>query len=63
MSTLLTEIRKFLDKHRMAETRLGRLAVGDPNLVRDIRLGRQPRPDMQRRIREFLETYEGNVKS
>ena len=51
---LLRDIERFLSETRMAWTRFGRLAVGDPRLVHDMRLGREPRPDTEAKIRAFM---------
>lgn len=48
------EIEKFLRRTAMPATRFGKLAVGDPGLVRDLRNGREPRPKMVARIEAFL---------
>lgn len=48
------EIEKFLRRTAMPATRFGKLAVGDPRLVRDLRNGREPRPKMVARIEAFL---------
>lgn len=38
---LITTIESFLGRHGMAPTRFGRDAVGDPNLLTDLREGRR----------------------
>ena len=48
------EIEKYLRRTAMPATRFGRLAVGDPRLVLDLRNGREPRPKMVARIEAFL---------
>lgn len=52
------EIEKFLQRTRMPHTLFGRLAVGDPRLVRDLRNGREPRAKMVARIEAFLAAQE-----
>ncbi|UYY59800.1 hypothetical protein [Sphingomonas sp. S2-65] len=48
------EIEKYLRRTEMTATRFGRLAVGDPRLVKDLRNGREPRAKMVARIQAFL---------
>ncbi|MBO9624032.1 MAG: hypothetical protein J7500_15090 [Sphingomonas sp.] len=52
------KIEKFLRRTDMAPTRFGRLAIGDPRLVHDLRRGREPRPRMVARIEAFLAAQE-----
>lgn len=52
------KIEKFLRRTDMPPTRFGRLAIGDPRLVRDLRNGREPRPRMVARIEAFLAEQE-----
>jgi hypothetical protein len=42
----------------MPWTKFGRLSVRDPRIVADMRNGREPRPAMQRRLEQFMNTYE-----
>ena len=55
---VLRKVEKFLRKSDMPATRFGRLAVGDPRLVRDLRNGREPRAKMVSRIEAFLAAQE-----
>lgn len=48
------EIELFLRATGMRPTRFGRLAARDPRLVFDIRMGRELRPNLQRRVRGFM---------
>lgn len=41
---LLSLITRHLDRTHTPETKFGRLAVGDPRFVNDLRNGREPRP-------------------
>jgi hypothetical protein len=52
------EIEKFLRRTNMPAAQFGRLAVGDPSLVRDLRNGREPRPKMVARIETFIAAQE-----
>ena len=47
-----------MQKTGMAPTRFGELAVGDPNLVRDLSAGRELRSATARRIVDFILTGE-----
>jgi hypothetical protein len=38
---LIAKIEEFIERHAMAETRFGRDAVRDPNLLNDLRAGRR----------------------
>ena len=51
---VLWKIERFLKRTEMPVTKFGRLAVGDPRLVRDLRNGREPRSTTVRRIEAFL---------
>lgn len=55
--SLLIEIDRFLRRTRMPETKFGRLAVRDPRLVHDLRLGREPQPPMIAKVLTFIATY------
>lgn len=52
-STLLDWIENHLKEHGISATRFGRIAVGDPRFVLDLRNGRSPR----RKTIAKLETY------
>lgn len=54
---LLRRIERFLSKTKLPQTLFGRLAVGDPRLVTDLRNGRIPRPAMETRVEHFMNTY------
>ena len=55
---LLREVEKFLRYRRVAPTRFGRDAVGDPRFVFDLRNGREPRPQTVARVRAYLEAIQ-----
>lgn len=57
---MLPEITRFLRRSGMPPTKFGRLAVNDPRLVGDLKLGRQPGCAIQARVREFI-AREGGV--
>lgn len=51
---LLARIDAFLDRHGMAESRFGRDATGEGDLVSSIRKGRSPTLKMLHRITAFM---------
>ena len=51
---LLEQIEAYLARHRMPPSKFGRLAVGDPRFVEDLRAGRQPRTATRERISRYL---------
>ncbi len=52
--TMLRGIEKFLRRTDMPVTRFGRLALGDPRLVTDMRNGRELRARTEARVRAFI---------
>ncbi|AJP70982.1 hypothetical protein [Sphingomonas hengshuiensis] len=55
------KIEKFLRASEMSATRFGRLAAGDPRLVKDLRRGREPRPALVARIEAFLDAQDDSL--
>ena len=55
---LIRRIEKFLREHDMAATKFGRLATHDPRFVLDLRNGRIPRSDTERRVDGFMSRYQ-----
>ena len=53
-----TRLNGFLDDTGMAPTTLGMLAVGDPNLLRQIERGRSPTLRTADRVEAFMDHYE-----
>lgn len=51
--SLITRIDAFLNATGQSASAFGRATVGDPNFVRDLRSGREPK----RRLVEKVETY------
>lgn len=51
---LLEQIETYLDRTRMPPSKFGRLAVGDPRFVEDLRGGRRPRDQTRRRVLAYL---------
>jgi hypothetical protein len=58
---LLLRIDRYLRGRRMAPTRFGREAVGDPNLVLELRDGRQLRTRTAKRIEAALDRMEAEL--
>ncbi|MCW1402897.1 hypothetical protein OKA06_11350 [Novosphingobium sp. MW5] len=48
------QIETYLAQHRMPPSKFGRLAVGDPRFVDDLRGGRLPRAKTCERVRNYL---------
>lgn len=55
---ILRRIERYLKSHRVPPARFGRLAVGDPRFVFDLRDGREPRAATERRVAHFLDQAE-----
>ena len=55
---LLPRIERHLRVRRMSPTRFGRNAVGDPNLVEQLRQGRELRTATAQRIVDYLNDHE-----
>jgi len=54
---LIRRIERFLRDTGMPRTRFSRLAVGDPRFVDDLRNGRAPRGETERRVDDFMNLY------
>lgn len=54
---LLNEIDSFLRKTGMTATAFSKAAMGDPNFVRDLRSGREPRARLVQRARDYMESH------
>lgn len=55
---LLQRIQRHLRQTRMSQTRFGREAVGDPNLVQQLKDGRELRAATAQRIIDYLNDNE-----
>ncbi len=51
---LLADIEAFLKKRKMFATDFGKLALGDPNLIADMRKGRSPSMKTADKVRDFM---------
>ncbi|MET3827174.1 MULTISPECIES: hypothetical protein [Sphingomonas] len=56
--SVLHKIDCYLRATAMPRTKFGRLAVGDPRLVDDLRRGREPGARMVQRIETFLAQHD-----
>lgn len=56
-SDILTGIERFIARHQLPPTTFGRKAIGDPNLIPNLRDGRELRRATEKRVRAFMETY------
>tara|TARA_B100000989_G_C19408730_1_gene413338 strand:+ start:695 stop:883 length:189 start_codon:yes stop_codon:yes gene_type:complete len=54
---LIRRIEKFLREFDMPATRFGRLAAHDPRFVLDLRNGRCPREDTEKRVDGFMREW------
>jgi len=52
--TLLSEVSDFIERAKLSPSTFGKKAVGDPNFVRNLRAGREPRFGTVQRIRTFI---------
>ncbi len=51
---IIYEVERFLTEQGIPPTKLGRIVAHDPRLVLDMRNGRQVRPKMQRKLRDYM---------
>lgn len=50
-------VERFLQEQNLPPTKFGRLAVRDPRLVLDMRMGREIRPEMEQKLRHFIAAH------
>lgn len=60
--TLLWMIETHLYRTATPPSRFGRNALNDPRLVRDLRHGRMPGADTERRLRAYIARVEAGVR-
>lgn len=60
---LIRSIEMFLRRHDMPATKFGRLAAHDPRFVLDLRMGREPREQMEASIRAFMAGFEAGKEA
>ncbi|HEY0115645.1 MAG TPA: hypothetical protein VGB54_07975 [Allosphingosinicella sp.] len=53
---LLRRIERHLRATGTPAARFGRESLGDPRFVFDLRAGREPRPETERRVEAWIET-------
>ncbi|MBA4174438.1 MAG: hypothetical protein C0511_17735, partial [Hyphomicrobium sp.] len=53
---LLEQIEAYLARTRTPPSKFGRMAVGDPRFVDDLRAGRRPRRKTQERVMRYLQS-------
>ena len=51
---LLEQVEAYLARNGMPPSTFGRMALGDPRFVDDLRSGRRPRPETQERVCAYL---------
>lgn len=51
---LLEQVESYLARTEMPPSTFGRMAVGDPRFVRDLRLGRRPRRETRARVYTYI---------
>lgn len=54
-------VERFLREQQLPPTTFGRLAARDPRLVFDMRMGREIRPDMERKLRQYMVAHSRNA--
>lgn len=59
IADLIGEIDAFLAREGMTQTDFGLLSIGDPNLYRHLKAGRNPRLGTMDRIRGFMQRRQG----
>jgi hypothetical protein len=57
MASILPEIEAFLTAHGLSASRFGELAVGDKNLVKQLRKGRRVWPETEQKLRLYMVSY------
>lgn len=63
MEHFLTEIEAFCERHQMAETRFGDLALKDKPFVRQVREGRRVWPETQDKVRAWMAAFEAQQQA
>lgn len=56
----IQELHNIVRRVGLPPSRFGRLAVGDPRFVFDVRNGRSPRPETLERVRAFVADWEAS---
>lgn len=58
---LLEQIEAYLKQSGVSPSTFGRMAVGDPRLVADLKAGRRPRQRTTERLLNYLTIAEGRI--
>jgi 2,4-dienoyl-CoA reductase-like NADH-dependent reductase (Old Yellow Enzyme family) len=58
---LLEQVESYLARTRIPPSKFGRMALGDPRFVDDMRAGRKLRRKTQERVRCYLTQAQGGV--
>jgi hypothetical protein len=58
---LLEQVESYLARTRVPPSRFGRMAVGDPRFVGDLRAGRRLRRKTQERVRHYLTQAQSGI--
>lgn len=58
---LLEQIEAYLEQNGVSPSTFGRMAIGDPRLVADLKAGRRPRQRTTDRLLNFLIIAEGRI--
>lgn len=59
---LIRKVERFLQTHKMAATKFGRLAAHDPRFVLDLRMGRIPRKKTEERTLQWMAAFEAGER-
>lgn len=51
---LLEQVEDYLERNKLPPSTFGRMVVGDPRFVKDLRSGRRPRRKTQERVCAYL---------
>ena len=60
---ILASVAAFRARHGMAETRFGRDATGEPQLIKSIEDGRSPSHDVLLRMQEFMRRKDAELEA
>lgn len=63
MSTLLSEIEAFTQRHSMSEWAFGEAVLNDRHFVRQLREGRDIRFSTFGKVQAFMETYSADAQA
>ena len=63
IADLVCEVDAFMARTGMTQTDFGLLSIGDPNLYRHLKAGRNPRLPTMDRIRTFMDRKAENMEA